>query len=129
MSATIIDFASMVKKLENPPNRIRELRRAAGMTQADLADAIGVKQNLIGRYETGDRELSLARLRQIARALHTDVGSLLAPEDNTHGLDEREREVIETMREGDAHAEMITRVAESTRSFGQVPAQEKRKAG
>lgn len=127
MSATIIDFASMVKKLENPPNRIRELRRAAGMTQADLADAIGVKQNLIGRYETGDRELSLARLRQIARALHTDVGGLLAPEDNGHGLDEREREVVGIMREGDAHAEMIVKVAETAHAFGAVPVQDKRK--
>lgn len=127
VSATIYDFASMVKKLSNPPNRIREQRLAKlvngkAMTQAQLADAIGVKPNLISRYETSDREISLHRLRQIARALDTDIGGLLSPEDNAHGLDEREREVVDVMREGDAHAEMITRVAETARNFGQPPA-------
>ena len=128
MTAQIIDFAAMVKKLENPPNRIRELRKAKGLTQGELADAIGVKQNLIGRYETGDRELSLPRLRQIARALGTDVGDLLAPEDNTHGLTDDERDVIAAMRQGEGHARMIATVAEGTRTFGHAP-EDQRKAG
>jgi transcriptional regulator with XRE-family HTH domain len=132
VTATIINFADMVnrsKHLENPPNRIRELRLAAGLTQAELAEIIGVKPNVIGRYETGDRELSLGRMRQIARVFETDVGGLLSRDDNKGGLDDRELDVITIMRQDETRAEMVARLAETAQAFGQSPAEEKRRSG
>lgn len=42
--------------------RIRELRRAAGMTQTQLADSMGVTQNAVSSWET---EVALPRARQL----------------------------------------------------------------
>lgn len=35
-------------------NKIGQLREAKGMTQKALADAIGVNQSTVARYETGE---------------------------------------------------------------------------
>lgn len=56
--------------------RIRELREAAGLSQADLAARVGVKQPTIGRYEA-DRTPSAAMLHAIAHALGTTMADLL----------------------------------------------------
>lgn len=42
--------------------RIRELRHAAGMTQTQLADSMGVTQNAVSNWET---EVCLPRARQL----------------------------------------------------------------
>lgn len=42
--------------------RIRELRRAADMTQTQLADNMGVTQNAVSNWET---EVCLPRVRQL----------------------------------------------------------------
>ena len=42
--------------------RIRELRRAAGMNQKQLADNMGVTQNTVSNWET---EVCLPRARQL----------------------------------------------------------------
>lgn len=114
----VIDITFMVKKLDNPPNRIREQRKARGMTLQQVADKIGSTPTVIGRFETGQRPITLHVLQQIARAMGTDVGQLLNPEDNPASLDDRESGVIDAMRSGDPHvAEAVARVAESLASF------------
>lgn len=50
---------------------IRQLRRAADMTQQDLADALGVQQTVISRWERGDVKPSAAALAALASALGT----------------------------------------------------------
>jgi len=52
---------------------LREQRRSIGMRQADLADAVGVQQSVISKYEAGERRLDLVQLREICIALHTDL--------------------------------------------------------
>jgi len=50
--------------------RIRTLREKAGMTQAQLADAVGTTASVISRLEDADYEgHSLSMLRRIAGAL------------------------------------------------------------
>lgn len=44
---------------EKPRNRIAELRKEKGLTLQQVADAIGVGNNTISRYETGKREPKL----------------------------------------------------------------------
>lgn len=58
--------------------RIRRLRKAALMTQDDLAAAAGVSTDLIRELEQGRRHTaSIGSLSRIARALGVDIAALL----------------------------------------------------
>lgn len=57
--------------------RIRQLRRARNMTQADLARIIGVTYQQVYKYEYGIDRLAIGRLVSIAVALSVSVGELL----------------------------------------------------
>lgn len=49
---------------------IRKLRKMNKLTQVKLAEIIGVDRSAISSYETGRRDLTISRLKQISRALH-----------------------------------------------------------
>jgi ribosome-binding protein aMBF1 (putative translation factor) len=56
--------------LEALPKVLIQARIAAGLTQEDLAERLGVKPQQIQRYEASDYQTaSFARLREIARVL------------------------------------------------------------
>ena len=63
--------------LEELGRRVRELRRERGMTQHDLADASGVSLRFLGQIESGDGNVSLSRLAEVARGLSVSVVALL----------------------------------------------------
>jgi transcriptional regulator with XRE-family HTH domain len=44
------------------------MRKKAGLTQRQLADALGREQNLVGRIETGQRRVDIVELVWICRA-------------------------------------------------------------
>ena len=50
-------------------SRIKELRRAAGRTQKEIADIVGVTSAQFHRYETGATRIATSRLLGIAAAL------------------------------------------------------------
>ena len=55
------------------PTLLVKARIARGWTQRDLADALGVAEQQMQRYEaTGYRAASLARLCDVAEALNVD---------------------------------------------------------
>jgi transcriptional regulator with XRE-family HTH domain len=56
---------------------LRETRTAKGITQTELAAKLGVAQTTISAWELGVSEPSIARLRQIARALGVKVADLI----------------------------------------------------
>ena len=58
-------------------NEIRNARKHAGLTQAQLADKCGLATITIQQYEHGKREPSLEQIAKLAIALDTDVGKLL----------------------------------------------------
>ena len=60
-------------------NRIRDIRKAKGLTLADLAAACDppTTAQTIGRLETGMRSLSLTWMNRIAAALKVDPASLM----------------------------------------------------
>ncbi|MEZ4367540.1 MAG: helix-turn-helix transcriptional regulator [Kofleriaceae bacterium] len=62
--------------------RIAALRQARAVTQAELAERIGVGTGYIGKIESGTRRIQLETLRQIATALRAPLASLL-PEPRT----------------------------------------------
>lgn len=53
--------------------RIRQRRWLVGMTQQNLAEAVGIKFQQIQKYETGANRVSASRLWDIADALDVDV--------------------------------------------------------
>lgn len=50
---------------------IKEKRRAQKMTQAELAQKMGVKQQFISKIESGTQNLSLSTLKKVEKALGT----------------------------------------------------------
>jgi len=50
------------------PQRIRELRKTNGWSQADLAERVGTSAAIIGRYERGDMTPSIEVARRLANA-------------------------------------------------------------
>jgi DNA-binding XRE family transcriptional regulator len=58
-------------------NRIRDLRKALGMYQRELAAHLGVSQGRIAHYETGRGAPRLHEVPMICRALKCDPNSLL----------------------------------------------------
>jgi transcriptional regulator with XRE-family HTH domain len=49
--------------------RLRELREAAGLTQEQLAERVGVKREAIARWEANRREPGWSNVVALARAL------------------------------------------------------------
>ncbi len=62
--------------------RIRQLRKAVGWTQEDLADRAQIDRSYIGGVERGERNVTFTMLCQICAALGCDVAAL------TQGLPE-----------------------------------------
>lgn len=57
---------------------IRKLREAKGLTQAQLASAVGMMRTNISRIEAAKHRPSLATVERIAKALKIPVASLIA---------------------------------------------------
>jgi transcriptional regulator with XRE-family HTH domain len=57
--------------------RIAENRKALGLTQVQLADALGVTQQVVASYEIGRHRIPASFLPRLARALAVSVASLV----------------------------------------------------
>ncbi len=88
-------------------NLVREARRRAGFTQAELAERAGVPKSTVGRIESGARGPSTEMVERLVRAAGWNVSvSLSDPDPSTDSMFER------TLRR--THAERLsdaTRVA------------------
>ena len=75
MNETCPSFARAVGR------RIAAERRAAGLTQAQLAQRLGWPRDTLIHYEHGRRALTVARLAAIGAALAVPPAAFLADED------------------------------------------------
>lgn len=57
-------------------NRVKRRRREIGMSQRDLAQAIGVSYQQIQKYESGANRISAGRLFMIAKCIGLPVSSI-----------------------------------------------------
>ena len=62
--------------------RLKELRRKKGISQLKLAMDLGMNQNSISRYETGEREADYATLIRLADYFDVSIDYLLNRTDN-----------------------------------------------
>ena len=56
---------------------LKTARRKAGITQAQLAERVGVTQDVISRYESGKRSVDLDVAPKIAKVLRISVLAVL----------------------------------------------------
>jgi len=78
--------------------RIRERRRALGMSQGDLARALGITFQQVQKYERGANRVSFSRLMAIVDALQchlTDLTEGLDPDRPTPDVDQVRRLISE----------------------------------
>ena len=87
--------------------RLRTARRAAGLTQKQLADRLGVESITVSRWERGVTSPSLPRLRRIAEITQTTVGELV----NTASASVHELEIAALREELAETRELVDRVA------------------
>ena len=57
---------------------IVEARRAAGLTQRQLADKLGRSDSFVWKIEAGERRVDVLEFIEIARCLRADAAELLA---------------------------------------------------
>lgn len=62
--------------------RIRELRIARGLTQAQLAKSCGLHRTFIGSVERGERNVAILNLRLIAKSLRVSLTDLFGDKPN-----------------------------------------------
>jgi transcriptional regulator with XRE-family HTH domain len=60
---------------------LRRYRQARGINQEDFADLLGLHRTYMGSIERGERNLSLAKVEQLAGRLEVDPLDLLRPPD------------------------------------------------
>ncbi len=56
---------------------LRDTRREAGLSQAELADKLGVAQSFVSRLESGTRHLDVLELRLICAACRSSLITFL----------------------------------------------------
>jgi transcriptional regulator with XRE-family HTH domain len=56
---------------------LRALRHEVGLTQVQVAAALGVPQSFVSKYESGERRLDVIELRHIAQVLGLTLGEML----------------------------------------------------
>jgi transcriptional regulator with XRE-family HTH domain len=63
---------------ESVASRLRTARVAAGLTQRQLAETLGVEPITVSRWERGVTSPSLARIRRVAETTGTNTSDLVA---------------------------------------------------
>ena len=59
-------------------NRVRELRTAAGMTQKQLADMVGVTVPAVSKWELNQRTLETERVIQLSRIFGVPMDQIVS---------------------------------------------------
>ena len=58
--------------------RVAQLRKARGVTQVQLAEALGVSQQTVQAYEVGRRRIPVSTLRLLVKTLSVSLDELMA---------------------------------------------------
>ena len=106
--------------------RLRIARRSAGLTQKQLAEALGVEPITVSRWERGVTTPSLPRLRRIAEVTETTVSDLVRAPDaaSAHAVElaALREELAETRELVDRVARALERLAPPRSGVGSLPA-------
>lgn len=88
--------------------RLKEARKAAGLTQSQLADALGIAKSTLSGYENGSSEPSVAISARLMDALGVDANYLYQDYKKTDVcLSPQETGLITMYRDLDEHGRKI----------------------
>lgn len=81
-------------------NRIRELRKARGITMKQLGEVLGLAESTISQYENGRRQPDYETLLRLGEYFGVSVGFILGAEEKTPLVngDEELNELLETLK-------------------------------
>lgn len=83
MNSNTYNIAQMTKRnadiLKQFGERVRDLRKAQGLSQEELAEKADLHYTYIGGVERGERNLSLKSIERIASALKIEIRELFIP--------------------------------------------------
>ena len=57
--------------------RLRQARKRAALSQAEVARLLGRSQSYVSKVESGQRQIKLTQLRELARVYQTDIAFLI----------------------------------------------------
>jgi len=88
--------------------RLRRRRRLLGLTQQQLASAVGIRFQQIQKYECGANRISAARLWQLSEALEIPIGYFYDGLAEAQERREREAPALAESRSGEVMARKET---------------------
>ena len=93
-------------------DNLKKSRQRIGLTQQQIANALGITKSTYCGYETGKRQPDLAKLRRLALLLCTSVDELLdlVDSENDYTVSPVEYEQVKLFRLLDAHGQRMVRV-------------------
>lgn len=65
----MVDHETRSQRYDRAIRRLREARKAAGLTQTELAKLLGVRQQFVSKFEGGERHLDMIEFLDVAAAL------------------------------------------------------------
>lgn len=65
-------------------SRVAHLRKELGLTQVQLAEKLGISQQMVASYEVGRRRIPVSMLPSLAHALKVQTDALLGNETGAH---------------------------------------------
>lgn len=108
------------KELLNPPNRLRALREAAGLSLHQVEELSGIHFSNLGKLETGERDMRFHHMKKLAKAYGVLPADLLNAEDG--GLPAPARALTETYQDiPEAHRRSFDALRESHQVFRGQP--------
>lgn len=78
------------------PERLKQLRKEKGMTQIDLAKAIGVSSGTVAMWETGKRKPSFEMFDRLTEVFDRRIDYILGASDDASPLKVAEGEAVVT---------------------------------
>lgn len=100
-----------VVSMSNVGDVIRVLRKKRGYSQAQLADAMGLRRSAIGNYERGIREPDLDTIEAFADFFDVSVSDLMGREEPNYRyqfvLTAGERRLIAAYRLAESYAQKV----------------------
>lgn len=108
----------MGPKPKYPPNRIKQLRKKARLTQQALADRIGASKSQLIKLERSDRELTHTWIDRLRGPLNAAPGDFFPRPEGVDTLTNRRVDIV-----GEVEAGIFTEIDEwDTADFGNIEA-------
>jgi transcriptional regulator with XRE-family HTH domain len=78
--------------------RVRTLRKESGMTQVELAQALGTHQTSLSQIERGIRGVGVKQILRLSRALRVPADKILAPSRSEGPVEPRNEKLLRRVR-------------------------------